>query len=140
MTAPQITTVAVTETAPGACSTCEQIVARFAGAGIRPSRVAIKCRRCGTVHRHHASPSAPPVKTRRSAKAAAAIAHEVTYERLLAVTAGRKTRPYSVSGVFRAHDVIEHPTFGLGVVTHLVAGDKIQVVFKNGGKLLVCRR
>jgi hypothetical protein len=36
--------------------------------------------------------------------------------------------------------VIEHPTFGLGVVTHLIAGDKIQVVFKNEDKLLVCRR
>ncbi|MEW6684061.1 MAG: hypothetical protein AB1451_14275 [Nitrospirota bacterium] len=124
----------------GTCSTCEQIVARFAGAGIRPLRVAIKCRRCGAVHRHHASPSSPPLKARRSAKAAAALAHEVTYERLLAVTAGRKSRPYSVSGIFRPNDVIEHPTFGLGVVTHLLAGDKIQVVFKNGDKLLVCRR
>jgi hypothetical protein len=128
------------ETASGTCSTCEQIVARFAGAGIRPLRVAIKCRRCGAVHRHHASPSTPPLKARRSSKAAAALAHEVTYERLLAVTSGRKSRPYSVSGIFRPNDVIEHPTFGLGVVTHLIAGDKIQVVFKNGGKLLVCRR
>jgi hypothetical protein len=103
-------------------------------------RVAIKCRRCGAVHRHHASPPTPPLKARRSSKAAAALAHEVTYERLLAVTSGRKSRPYSVSGIFRPNDVIEHPTFGLGVVTHLIAGDKIQVVFKNGGKLLVCRR
>ncbi len=140
MPASQITPPLAEGPASGTCSTCEQIVARFAGAGITPSRVAIKCRRCGTVHRHHASASAPPLKTRRSAKAAAALAHEVTYERLLAVTSGRKSRPYSVSGIFRAHDVIEHPTFGLGVVTHLLAGDKIQVVFKNGDKLLVCRR
>ena len=139
MTVPQVTPMTA-EPAPGTCSTCEQIVARFAGAGIRPLRVAIKCRRCGAVHRHHASPSSPPLKTRRSAKAAAALAHEVTYERLLAITAGRKSRPYSVSGIFRPNDVIEHATFGLGVVTHLIAGDKIQVVFKNGGKLLVCRR
>lgn len=140
MTAPQVTPPMAAETASGTCSTCEQIVARFAGAGIRPLRVAIKCRRCGAVHRHHASPSTPPLKARRSSKAAAALAHEVTYERLLAVTSGRKSRPYSVSGIFRPNDVIEHPTFGLGVVTHLIAGDKIQVVFKNGGKLLVCRR
>lgn len=140
MAVSRITTSTAAESAAGTCSTCDQIVARFAGAGIRPLRVAIKCRRCGTVHRHHASSPAPPVKTRRSAKAAAAIAHEVAYERLLAVTSGRKSRPYSVSGAFRPHDVIEHPTFGLGVVTHLIAGDKIQVVFKNGDKLLVCRR
>jgi hypothetical protein len=140
MTASQVTPPIPAELAPGACSTCEQIVARFAGAGIRPLRVAIKCRRCGAVHRHHASPTSPPPKAKRSAKAAAALAHEVTYERLLAVTAGRKSRPYSVSGIFRPNDVIEHPTFGVGVVTHLIAGDKIQVVFKNGDKLLVCRR
>ncbi len=140
MTASRITPPITAAPATGACSTCDQIVARFAGAGIRPLRVAIKCRRCGSVHRHPSPPPAPPIKTRRSSKAAAAIAHEVAYERLLAVTSGRKSRPYSVSGAFRAHDVIEHSTFGLGVVTHLLAGDKIQVVFKNGDKLLVCRR
>lgn len=139
MAASRITTPTAVEPASGACSTCDQIVARFAGAGIRPLRVAIKCRRCGAVHRHHSPPPAP-VKARRSSKAAAAIAHEVAYERLLAVTSGRKSRPYSLSGAFRPNDVIEHPTFGLGVVTHLIAGDKIQVVFKNGDKLLVCRR
>ncbi|MFZ5863888.1 MAG: hypothetical protein ACOYXR_13730 [Nitrospirota bacterium] len=101
--------------------------------------MAIRCRRCGTVHRHHGATDAAP-KTRRTAKAAAAIAREAAYERLLAVTSGRKSRPYSLSGAFKPHDVIEHPTFGLGVVTHLVAGDKIHVAFKNGDKLLVCRR
>ncbi len=140
MPASRITPPTAVEPASGACSTCDQIVARFAGAGIRPLRVAIKCRRCGAVHRHPSPPPAQPVKARRSSKAAAAIAHEVAYERLLAVTSGRKSRPYSVSGAFRPNDVIEHPTFGLGVVTHLIAGDKIQVVFKNGDKLLVCRR
>lgn len=140
MTASRIIPPITAQPATGACSTCDQIVARFAGAGIRPLRVAIRCRRCGAVHRHHSPPPAPPIKTRRSSKAAAAIAHEVAYERLLAVTSARKSRPYSVSGAFRPNDVIEHPTFGLGVVTHLIAGDKIQVVFKNEDKLLVCRR
>jgi hypothetical protein len=127
------------ETTPSTCQTCDQITSRFAGAGIRPLRVAIRCRHCGTVHRHHGA-AEPPPKTRRTAKAAAAIAREAAFERLLAVTSGRKSRPYSVSGVFRPNDVIEHPTFGVGVVTHLVAGNKIQVAFKNGEKLLVCRR
>ena len=140
MTASRLSVPAPTESSAPTCPTCDQIVARFAGAGIRPLRVAIKCRRCGAVHRHQQASEAVPPKTRRGAKAAAAIAHEIAYERLLAVTAGRKSRPYSISGAFRPHDVIEHPTFGVGVVTHLLAGNKIQVAFKSGDKLLVCRR
>jgi hypothetical protein len=139
MTAPEPSSPGFSEASPSSCQTCDQILSRFAGAGIRPLRVAIRCRRCGAVHRHTGAPEAPR-KVRRTAKAAAAIAREAAYERLLAVTSGRKSRPYSVSGAFRPHDVIEHPTFGVGVVTHLVAGNKIQVAFKNGDKLLVCRR
>jgi hypothetical protein len=139
MTAPEPTSPIASHTPPSACQTCDQIVSRFAGAGIRPVRVAIRCRRCGTVHRHHGAPEALP-KTRRTAKAAAALAREAAFERLLAVTSGRKSRPYSLSGAFKPNDVIEHPTFGLGVVTQLVADNKIQVAFKNGDKLLACRR
>ena len=139
MTAPPPSSPTASDTKPSACQTCDQIVSRFAGAGIRPVRVAIRCRRCGAVHRHHGA-AEPPPKTRRTAKAVAAIAREAAFERLLAVTSGRKSRPYSLSGAFKPNDVIEHPTFGLGVVTHLLDGNKIQVAFKSADKLLACRR
>ncbi len=139
MTASPPSSPTASDTKPSACQTCDQILSRFAGAGIQPVRVAIRCSRCGAVHRHHGA-AEPPPKTRRTAKAVAAIAREAAFERLLAVTSGRKSRPYSLSGVFKPHDVIEHPTFGLGVVTHLLDGNKIQVAFKSADKLLACRR
>ena len=64
----------------------------------------------GSLIVHVALPAAePPPKTRRTAKAVAAIAREAAFERLLAVTSGRKSRPYSLSGVFKPHDVIFRP-------------------------------
>ena len=56
------------------------------------------------------------------------------------MTASQKGLPYSLSGAFKEHDVIEHTTFGRGVVTHLLPGNKIHVAFAQGEKLLVCRR
>ena len=54
--------------------------------------------------------------------------------------ANNKKIPYSLSGRFKVNDLINHSTFGLGVVTNLITDEKIQVIFKDGEKLLVAGR
>ena len=46
---------------------------------------------------------------------------------------------YSISGHFRNNTVIDHPTFGLGVVTESLPS-KIEVCFEEGVKTLMHRR
>lgn len=46
---------------------------------------------------------------------------------------------YSVKGSFRADTIIDHPTFGLGVVTAAM-NNKIEVCFEEGVKTLMHRR
>lgn len=38
---------------------------------------------------------------------------------------------------FEANQVMEHPIFGIGIVQEALPGDKIEVLFKSGKKLLV---
>lgn len=37
-------------------------------------------------------------------------------------------------------DLIEHPTFGTGLVTAVVDEQKVKVVFRDGERLLICNR
>ncbi len=65
---------------------------------------------------------------------------EQAWEKVMDTVASEKKIPYTFSGNFKVNDLIDHTTFGLGVVTQLLAEDKIQVIFKDGEKLLVARR
>ena len=46
-------------------------------------------------------------------------------------------RSYSMETRFAAHEVIRHAVFGIGVVTALLAENKIEVLFQNGYKVLI---
>ena len=46
---------------------------------------------------------------------------------------------YSMTGTFAANSAIEHPKFGVGIVTAALP-NKIQVAFKEGTKFLVHNR
>jgi len=130
--------VAVPEEISSVCSKCKQALPHTVVTKVKERVTKVKCLTCGHAHRY-VDPLAP-VKPKTPRKPAAQIAQEVTYEKLIAMTAGQKSLPYSLSGVFKEHDVIEHTTFGRGVVTQLVPGNKIQVAFPHGEKLLVYRR
>jgi len=49
-------------------------------------------------------------------------------------------RAYRTSESYEAGEFIEHPTFGIGKVLDIVAAEKMQVVFREGRKILLCNR
>ena len=46
---------------------------------------------------------------------------------------------YSMSGSFKSDDVIDHKTFGMGIVIS-ASCDKMEVAFSDGPRVLVCNR
>lgn len=52
----------------------------------------------------------------------------------------KAARPYSMKSTFDAGDLIQHSSFGAGLVSRLVAPNKIEVVFEEGTKVLVVGR
>lgn len=95
-----------------------------------------QCRTCGGMHRYRdpEAPLKPPRK--RFGKASP----EEVWGKMMNLVTPHKKIPYTFSGHFKVNDLIDHTTFGLGVVTQLLSGDKIQVIFKDGEKILVARR
>jgi len=45
--------------------------------------------------------------------------------------------PYSMTACFKADDLIDHPKFGLGKVMDFISPNKIQVIFREGEKILI---
>ena len=59
-----------------------------------------------------------------------------SYEELVSDARGRK-RAYAATERYAGGDLVEHPKFGLGVVTCVVAG-RAEIVFEDGARKLVC--
>ncbi len=51
-----------------------------------------------------------------------------------------EARLYSMTERFEADEVVEHESFGIGIVQQVQPGNKIEVLFKSGKKLLVHAR
>jgi hypothetical protein len=62
-----------------------------------------------------------------------------TFEKLAEKFKGKKPLPYSMSGSFENDDVIDHKSFGMGIVTN-ASHDKMEVVFSDEPRILVCNR
>ena len=102
----------------------------------------VQCNVCRS--RHNYRPAKPgkaegsKKKTARdtgSRKQAKAEAH---FEELLDGRDQSKAMDYVMTGIFKEGDLIDHPIFGMGVVTDTVMPDKIEVLFRQECKLLIC--
>jgi hypothetical protein len=107
------------------------------------------CKMCGSQHKYKPiDPSAPkaagrggatrkkkPSGTRRTASAKSL---ESQWEAAMAEKDPANSRTYSMDGSFEEGEVIEHIKFGHGLVSQVIAGGKMQVLFKDGPKRLIC--
>jgi len=59
------------------------------------------------------------------------------FQSLLKAKNTASAKAYSPKNKYEAGDVLEHPTFGLGVTTAVKDGTKIVVLFESGSKTLV---
>ena len=59
------------------------------------------------------------------------------WETLFSTDDSPEARLYSMTERFEADEVVEHESFGIGIVQQVQPGNKIEVLFKSGKKLLV---
>ncbi len=80
-----------------------------------------------------AAPKAPKVPKPTKAEKAVAYFEEMTSGR-----DSSKALSYAMKNTFKENDLLNHPTFGLGLVVGTVQPNKIEVLFKEGSKILIC--
>lgn len=103
----------------------------------------VLCNVCGGQHNYR--PEKPeqaraPKTTRTYGVAARQAKVEAHFEELIAGRDPSAALTYDMTAVFKEGALLDHPTFGLGVVIERVMPDKIEVLFRQGSKLLLCGR
>lgn len=131
------------------CTRCRAVLNHRIIAMVGERVVRVECNTCGGAHNYH-----PPEKTKATA-AGAASRKEATAPRPTRKDHGAADRTewatlrptmnteralaYDMDGSYRLNSLVEHPTFGLGVVKRLIAPNKMEVLFEEGRKLLRCK-
>jgi hypothetical protein len=124
------------------CTRCKMTLAHTILAMVGPRIARVRCNTCGGDHAYRAAPGATdrPTPSRASrasgTKAEKAEKVVISFEEQLAGKDVANAPKYSPKDTYKVDQVIQHPTFGLGLVT-VVRGDKVDVAFKAETKTLV---
>jgi hypothetical protein len=122
------------------CTKCEMklnhvVVAHNAGGIVER----VKCYTCGSEHKYRPDKKRATKKTSKQSISTQEVDLTMTFEKLVEKFKEKKPLSYQMSGSFKNDDVIDHKTFGMGIVTS-ASHDKMEVAFSDGPRILVCNR
>ena len=130
------------------CTKCKMVLAHTIVAMSGDKIAKVECNTCKSTHAYRPPPTASEATAKRrraERKAAAADAGgmEISaedYEKLIQGHDLSKAEKYSVKNPLSRYDVVDHPKFGLGLVVEIREGNKAQIAFPEGGKVLAHSR
>ncbi|MGZ3692708.1 MAG: hypothetical protein ACXWQO_00445 [Bdellovibrionota bacterium] len=126
------------------CSSCKLdlrhvIVAHKSGNSGPVSKV--RCNTCKKIHAYRNNPSAKAaVRTKKESaprEKVQVIPIEVEWREQLRSNENKPSVKYAPTGEFKVGDVIDHPTFGCGIVRAMKDANKFEVLFQRDVKMLV---
>jgi len=98
----------------------------------------VKCNTCEGQHIYRAKP-AETNRTKLKNPTRKIRAKGAIYEEYISRLTGgdlSKARKYSLKENFQKDEILDHPTFGVGVVLSVIQAHKMEILFKDGTKLL----
>lgn len=126
------------------CTRCKLVLAHTVEAVVGGRITRVHCNTCGGQHAYRAKApgegGARPSRARRSDGERPAAKQVRDYATLMRGKDPASARTYSLTEHFKEGELIKHATFGLGIVTALRDGNKIEVLFEDSGKTLIHRR
>lgn len=120
------------------CTRCNMVLAHTIHAMVGPRPVKVECNTCHVVHAFRAP--AGSAKAPRPARARAVKGPVISFDEILRTKNLAMAVKYSPKTTFAVDQVIEHPTFGMGFVSAVLDGAKVQVTFRSDVKVLVHAR
>ena len=105
----------------------------------------VRCQKCASEGPYHAplvkprvAPAEKKKKTRKTTRRATT--PEAKFRQLLEGRDLTAVMPYNIKLSLKNGDVIDHPKFGLGVVTEISAPTKAKIFFESGERVMICSR
>lgn len=143
------------------CRKCNDITGHAIVSILDGEIAKVECRGCGSVHKYRPGPKAEPSQTSTSSPATsknkkspskgkkgptakekeAQQLAEQRYEEWQSKMERKNSaeaKTYSMDGQFQANDLIDHASFGLGIVQRTIPPNKMDVLFHNGEKRMRC--
>lgn len=99
----------------------------------------VKCNTCGSEHKYRLGKKRGTKKTSKKSASNREVDLTKSFEELVEKFKGKKRLPYDMAGSFKNEDVIDHKTFGMGIVIG-ASHDRMEVAFSDGSRILVCNR
>ncbi len=97
----------------------------------------VECKSCKTVQTFK-DPSAKKKTRKKSTRTRKpSVSIEEQWNEAISNASGQENQTYSPKSKFNTGDVIDHATFGTGVVEKFIDSNKIEVIFKDSYKTLV---
>ncbi|MGE4299663.1 MAG: hypothetical protein AB7E47_16715 [Desulfovibrionaceae bacterium] len=134
------------------CGTCKDVRRHTIMAIVEGTVVKVQCNTCGGMHKYRPPISETPARAARAAapkkagtkapkaprtsKAAQLLQDE--WEALSIKNDAAKAVDYTSTTPFTAGDMVRHSKFGLGFVKKTFKPNKMEVLFKEGIKLMLC--
>ena len=103
--------------------------------GSEPAR--IRCNTCRTERNYRQKTSVEAILKSSSPKPK--IVRPDLFQAKLQENLMKTQKPYRIYQNFELNDVIQHPTFGQGVVIKLSFPDRVEVLFKDQSRVLMCK-
>lgn len=121
------------------CSKCKDATNHTVVAMVGSRIARVECNVCGSIHNHRGTAAPKPRKEgTRSPAQPRKTKTEEKWDQLITDSDLAKAVPYNLQTPVKTGDLIDHPTFGLGKVTNTIRPNKMEVIFKQGLKLLRC--
>jgi len=118
------------------CKKCKLVLAHVIVALRATKPAKTECKTCGEVHAYRKD---APGTRKRSTKSKEN-AQKAEYDRLMEGRDISAAEKYKLVGDYAAEQVIDHKTFGIGIVTRQLSDNKLEVFFLESIKVLVHRR
>jgi len=124
------------------CTKCELDLGHTIIAMVDNLPKRVKCNTCNGEHNYRTKPSEKS-RTKSKSPSRKARAQEINYNELisrLTDSGFSNAKKYSTNGNFEKDEIIDHSQFGIGIVLSIIQINKIEILFKDGPKLLIQNR
>ena len=121
------------------CTKCELELGHTIIAMVDNLPKRVKCNTCSGEHNFRTKPS-DKSRTKSVNPARKTRYKEASFnDHISRLTGGdlSSAKKYSIRGNFEKDEIIDHPQFGIGIVLSVIKTDKIEILFKDGHKLLI---
>ena len=123
------------------CVSCKMDLAHTVVAMDGETVKKVLCNTCNkeNVYRAPKGEKAPTNKKKpvRKTRAKKIVAPDVLWEKALEPAQNLLSKLYTIDGSFESGEKIDHKTFGLGLITKLIQPNKMEVIFKEGTKIMI---